>query len=48
MLVYHLVNPDLKIQIFFEKEGAEEKEGIDFEKRDIDTSECLYWGLKKN
>ena len=27
--VYHLVDPDLRVEIFFEKEGAAENGGVD-------------------
>ena len=47
MFVYHFVDPDLKVEIFFEKEGAAENVGINFEIGDINTSTHLYWRLKK-
>lgn len=31
MFVYRIVDPDLQIETFFEKDGEEEKGGIDFE-----------------
>ena len=47
MFVYHFVDPDLRVEIFFEKEGSAENGGVDFEIGDIDTSAYLYWRLKK-
>ena len=38
MVVYHFINPDLGVEIFFEKEGAVEKWVIEFEIRDLGTS----------
>ena len=43
----HFVDSDLRLEIFFEKEGDAEKEGIDFETGDIGISANLYWGLKE-
>ena len=31
LLAYHFVDPDLGVEMFFGKEGAAEKRGIDFE-----------------
>ena len=47
MFVYHFVDPDLRVEIIFRKEGTVENGGIDFEIRDICTSAHGYWGLKK-
>ena len=47
MLVYRFVDPDLIIEIFFEKDGAGENGGLDFQIGDIGTSAHLYWRLKK-
>ena len=47
MFVYHFVDPDLRVEIYFEKEGSAENGGVDFEIGDIDTSAYLYWRLKK-
>ena len=47
MFVYHYVDPDLRVEIFLKKEGADENGSVDFEIGDIDTSAQLYWGLKK-
>ena len=47
MFVYHYVDPDLRVEIFLKKEGAEENGSVDFEIGDIDTSAQMYWGLKK-
>ena len=38
MFVYHFVNPDLRIEKFFEKEEATENGRVDFEIGDIGTS----------
>ena len=46
MFVYHFADPDLRVQIFFEKEGAAENGGADFEIGDIGTSPNFYWRLK--
>ena len=47
MFVYHFIDPDLMVEIFFEKERAAENGGVEFEIGDIDTSTHLYWRLKK-
>ena len=47
MFVYHFIDPDLMVEIFFEKERAAENGGVEFEIGDIDTSAHLYWRLKK-
>ena len=47
MFVYHFVDPDLRVEIFFEKEGPAETEDIDFEIGDIETSTHFYFRLKK-
>ena len=47
ILVHHFVDSDLRIKIFFEKDGAAKKRGIDFEIGNIDTSAYLYWDIKK-
>ena len=41
-LVYHFVDPDLRVEILFKKKGTVEKECIDFEIGDIDISAYLY------
>ena len=38
MVVYHFINPDLGVGIFFEKEGAVEKWVIEFEIKDLGIS----------
>ena len=38
MFVYSFVDRDLKIEIFFKKEGAAENGSADFEVEDIGTS----------
>ena len=48
MFVYHLVDPNLRVEILFKKEGAAENEDVDFEIGDISTLAHLYWKLKKS
>ena len=38
IFVYHFVDPDLRVETFFEKDEAAENGGIDFEIEDISTS----------
>ena len=38
MFVYHFVDPDLRVEIFFNKEGTAENGGIDFELGVLGTS----------
>ena len=38
IFVYHFVDPDLKVEVIFRKEGTAENGGIDFEIGDIGTS----------
>ena len=38
MFIYYFVDPDLRVETFFEKDGAAENGGIDFEIGDIGTS----------
>ena len=45
MFISHFVDPDLRIEIFFEKQGAAKNAAVDFEIGDIDTSAHLYWRL---
>ena len=47
IFVYHFVDPDLKVEVIFRKEGTAENGGIDFEIGDIGTSAHWYWRLKK-
>ena len=42
MFVYCFVHPDLRVEIFFKKEGTAENGGIDFELGDIGTSANWY------
>ena len=42
MFVYRFVDPDLKGEIIFWKEGTSENVGIDFEIVDTDTSAHWY------
>ena len=46
MYVYYFVDPDLRVETFFEKDGAAENGRIYFEKGDIDISGNLYMRLK--
>ena len=34
MFVYHFIDPDLRVEVFFEKEDVTEQEIVDFEIRD--------------
>ena len=34
MLIYHFIDPDLGVEVFFEKEEVTEQEIVDFEIRD--------------
>ena len=34
MLIYHFIDPDLAVEVFFEKEEVTEQEIVDFEIRD--------------
>ena len=45
---YHFVDPDLRVDIFFVKEGALKNGSLDFEIGDKGTSTHLYWMLKKS
>ena len=47
IFVYHFVDFDLRVEIFFKKEWAGENGGVDFEIVDIGTSAHLHWRLKK-
>ena len=42
MLVYHFVDPDLRVEIIFRKERTAENGGIDFQIVDTDTSTHWY------
>ena len=46
--IYHFVDPDLTVEIFFEKKGAVENGDVDFQIRDIGTSTHMYWKLKQS
>ena len=46
MFVYHFVDPELRIEIFFQKEGTAENGGVDFEIVCMGISEHLHWWLK--
>ena len=43
----HLVGSDLRVNAFFEKDGAAEDGGVNFVIGDISTSAHLYWMLEK-
>ena len=43
----HFTDPNPRFKKFFEKERAAENRGVDFEIGDKDTSDYLYWCLKK-
>ena len=45
MLVYHFVDPGLKVEIIFREEGTAENGGIDFEIGGIGTSAHWYLSL---
>ena len=47
MFVYHFVDPDLRVETFFEKDRVAENGSIDFELGGIGNSTHLYWRLKK-
>ena len=42
MIVSHFVDPDLRPEIFFEKEGTAENGSFDFQIEDIGSSAHLY------
>ena len=42
MLVYHFVDPDLRVDTFFKKDEAAENEGTDYKIGDIGTSAHLH------
>ena len=47
MFVYHFAYPDLRVDIFFKKDGAVEYGGVDFKIGNIGTLHLSYWELKK-
>ena len=47
VFVYHFVDPDLRVETFFEKDGAAKNGKVDFEIGDTGRSAHLYWRLKK-
>ena len=47
IFVDHFVEPDLRVETFFQKDEAAENGGVDFEIGDIGTTAHLYWRLKK-
>ena len=46
MFVYHFADPELRIEMFFQKEGTAENGGVDFEIVYIGISGHLHWWLK--
>ena len=46
MFVYHFVDPNLRVEVTFRKEGIVENGGVDFEIGDTGTSAYWYWVLK--
>ena len=42
MFVYHFADPDLRIETFFEKDGAAENGEVDLEIGDLSTPVHLY------
>ena len=46
MFFYNFVDPGLRVEIFFNKEGTAENGNIDFEIGDLGTSAHLYWRLR--
>ena len=47
LFVDHFVDPGLKVEVVFRKEGTAGNGGTDFEIGDIGTSAHWYWMLKK-
>ena len=47
MFVFHFVDPNMRVEIFFQKDEAPEKVGVDFEIENLSNSTHLYWRLKK-
>ena len=47
MFLHHNVGPDLRVETFFEKDGAAENGDVDFETGDTGSSTHLHWRLKK-
>ena len=48
MFVHHFVDPDLRVETFFETDGAAENGGVDFEIEDIGTSTRLTLEVEEN
>ena len=46
MVFYNFVDPGLRVEIFFKKEGTAENGNIDFEIGDLGTFAHLYWRLR--
>ena len=47
MFVYHFADPDLRIETFFEKNGAVENGEVDLEIGDLSSPVHLYWRMKE-
>ena len=47
MFIYHFVDPDLRVEIFFEKDETPENGGVDFELGEIGTS-CTELKVEEN
>ena len=48
MFIYHFVDPDLRVETFFEKDEAAETGGVHFEIGDIGTSAQLVFKVEEN
>ena len=48
MLIYHFVDLNLGVEIFFEKERTTETWNVDFEVENSGTSVHLYFGVEDN
>ena len=48
IFVYHFVDPDLKVEVIFRKEGAAENGATDFEIGGIGLSAHWYWRLRNS
>ena len=48
MFVYRFVDPDLTVETFFQKDGAAENRGVDFEIGDIGTSAQFVLEVEEN
>ena len=48
MFVYHFLHPDLRFEIFFEKEGVADNRDLNFEIEDRGTSAYCDLGAEEN